>query len=265
MGGWWAMAAARVPVCWHTRQLMVGGPCPPVRWWLMSGAWASEIGITLDQDADVPLGVQLDWSVRAAVASGRLRPGDRLPALRDLAAALRVNHNTVRAAVARLEADGVLETRHGAGTFVAGGVAAHSRHEEVVVQVVRAAQDAGLRARDLATALYVAGSGAPDLDAAAHGRRVLRDEIAVLDRIVLELESQLVEPLPSPRRAAPHRSRGPRLLDADELREERDRVVRRLVAVQSALDGVEPDDAPVTARTKEPRRRRAPRPGVSPA
>jgi DNA-binding transcriptional regulator YhcF (GntR family) len=238
----------------------------------MSGAWTSEIRITLDPDADVPLGVQLDWSVRAAVASGRLRPGDRLPALRDLAAALRVNHNTVRAAVARLEADGVLETRHGAGTFVAGGVAAHSRHEEMVVQVVRAAQDAGLRARDLATALYVAGSGAPDLDAAAYGRRVLRDEIAVLDRIVLELESQLAEPLPSPspRRAAPHRSRGPRLLDVDQLREERDRVVRRLVAVQSALDAVEPDDpavddAPVTARTKEPRRRRAPRPGVSPA
>ncbi|MDQ3739983.1 MAG: winged helix-turn-helix domain-containing protein, partial [Actinomycetota bacterium] len=69
--------------------------------------WAADTGIKLDHDGEVPLGVQLDWGIRAAVAAGRLRPGDRLPALRDLAAELGVNHNTLRAAVAKLETDGL--------------------------------------------------------------------------------------------------------------------------------------------------------------
>ena len=62
--------------------------------------WSADTGIALDHEAEVPLGVQLDWAIRAAVSAGRLRPGERLPALRDLAAELGVNHNTLRAAVA---------------------------------------------------------------------------------------------------------------------------------------------------------------------
>ncbi|HMJ37364.1 MAG TPA: GntR family transcriptional regulator [Baekduia sp.] len=237
----------------------------------MPGDWAAEVGIALDPDADVPLGVQLHWSLRAAVASGRLRPGERLPALRDVAAGLRVNHNTVRAAVAKLEADGVLETRHGAGTFVAAGVAAHARHAELLEEVVRAARDASVGPRELAAALYVTGPPAVAPDAEARRRRALRDEIAVLERVVLDLESALPAAPPVPPRAAPpKRSRGPRLLDAGELQEQRAQLVRRLVEVQQALDADEPrpaagDEHPASPRTAPARRRRAPRPGVSPA
>ena len=98
----------------------------------------------LDHDADVPLGVQIDWAIRAAITAGRLRPGDRLPALRELAADLGVNHNTLRAAVAKLERGGLLESRHGAGTFVAAGAAGHTRQAPLVDEVVRLAADAGL-------------------------------------------------------------------------------------------------------------------------
>src|ERR1700712_336770 len=111
----------------------------------MADAWATGAGIALDHDGDVPLGVQLDWSIRAAVASGRLRAGERLPGLREVAAQLGVNHNTVRAAVAKLEADGVLETRHGAGTFVAAGAGggATTGHAELLGDVTQQAQAAG--------------------------------------------------------------------------------------------------------------------------
>src|SRR4051812_11281718 len=230
-------------------------------------AWARDMGIALDPGADVALGVQLDWGVRAAVDAGRLRAGDRLPALRDLADELGVNHNTVRAAVARLESDGVLETRHGAGTFVARGAEAHGHHAPLVDQVVRLAGDAGLSARDLAAALYVRGGEPPEPDAEAAERRALHAEIVVLDRLLGEIEARLPEPLPTELAV---RSRGPRLLSADELRGQRDALVRRLAAAQRALEGGDDDDdAPPGRPAAEPQRARATRPsarpGISPA
>jgi len=57
--------------------------------------------------------------VAAEVRSGALRPGDRLPAERDLARRLEVGRSSVREALAALQLDGVVETRPGAGTFVA--------------------------------------------------------------------------------------------------------------------------------------------------
>nr|WP_260408628.1 PLP-dependent aminotransferase family protein [Planomonospora venezuelensis] len=56
-----------------------------------------------------------------AILDGRLRPGERLPPTRELARRLEVSRNTVAAAYERLAAEGFLEGRAGAGTFVGGG------------------------------------------------------------------------------------------------------------------------------------------------
>ncbi|HZX05907.1 FadR/GntR family transcriptional regulator [Kribbella sp.] len=56
--------------------------------------------------------------VRQMIIDGRLRPGDRLPIERDLAAALGVSRNPLREGVRALSIMGVLETRQGAGTYV---------------------------------------------------------------------------------------------------------------------------------------------------
>jgi GntR family transcriptional regulator len=234
----------------------------------MDVSWMREVGITLDPGADVPIGVQLDWGIRAAVAAGRLGPGERLPALRELAAALGVNHNTVRAAVAKLEADGLLETRHGTGTFVAAGAGAHARHAALVEQILAWTRDAGLEARDVAAAVYVAGhSGAAPRrapDAEAEERRALRAELAVLDRIVGELEMALPA---APAREPGPASRGPRLLSAAELRDQRAALVRRIAAAQGALDAGDerPASASAAERTPIPKARRSRRPGIAPA
>jgi DNA-binding transcriptional regulator YhcF (GntR family) len=53
-----------------------------------------------------------------AVATHELSPGDSLPSVRQLARTARVNPATVVQAYRSLEADGFVETRHGAGTFV---------------------------------------------------------------------------------------------------------------------------------------------------
>ncbi len=236
-------------------------------------SWASDAGIALDPRGDVPIGVQLDWGIRAAISSGRLRPGERLPALRDLAAELRVSHNTLRAAVARLESEGILESRHGSGTFVAARAATGERHAPLVDEVVRWAGDAGLTPRELAAALYVADPGSAERDAVAAERRALRDDIAVLDRLVIQLEERL------PRLLAPEPPVGSAgaLPTVEELRAQRVALVRRLATVQDALnrgaddDGGAGPDEPVAAPAPAPERERprdplrAPRPGISPA
>ena len=75
--------------------------------------------LRVDRSSDVPVGAQLAGKLRSLIEDGRLRPGSQLPSLRELAAAASVNVNTVRSVYARLEREGVVQTEHGRGTFVA--------------------------------------------------------------------------------------------------------------------------------------------------
>ena len=74
--------------------------------------------LRLDPSSDLTIVGQIRSQVALLIADGRLEPGTRLPAVRVLAEALDVNVNTVRAAYARLEEDGIVATRHGVGTIV---------------------------------------------------------------------------------------------------------------------------------------------------
>jgi GntR family transcriptional regulator len=74
--------------------------------------------VGIDPRDPTPIYAQLDRGLRAAIATGRLEPGDQLPTVRQLAVDLRVNANTVARVYADLERDGVLETRRGVGSFV---------------------------------------------------------------------------------------------------------------------------------------------------
>ena len=74
--------------------------------------------LSVDPTDPTPLYAQLDRSIRAAIAAGRLNVGDRLPTVRQLAVDLRVNANTVAKVYAELERAGVLATQRGIGTFV---------------------------------------------------------------------------------------------------------------------------------------------------
>jgi GntR family transcriptional regulator len=70
----------------------------------------------------MPITRQIAAQIRAHCASGDLKPGDRLPSVRVLAAELAVNQNTILRVYERLTAEGLLERRHGDGTFVADHV-----------------------------------------------------------------------------------------------------------------------------------------------
>ncbi len=84
----------------------------------MQQLWAN-YGVDLHLDlAGSRVRAGLEAALRDAVRSGRLRPGTRLPSSRDLAADLRIARNTVAEAYGQLVAEGWLEARTGAGTWV---------------------------------------------------------------------------------------------------------------------------------------------------
>jgi GntR family transcriptional regulator len=76
--------------------------------------------LQLEPESRIPIYVQIEEQIRALVAAGRLRPGDQLPTIRQLAVDLGVNYNTVARAYLELERAGVIITQRGRGTFVAG-------------------------------------------------------------------------------------------------------------------------------------------------
>ena len=74
--------------------------------------------VSLDPSGAEPLHRQLYFGVREAILDGRLRPGLRLPSSRVLAREIGVSRNTVLAAFEQLSAEGYLDGRVGAGSFV---------------------------------------------------------------------------------------------------------------------------------------------------
>src|SRR4030095_14628275 len=74
--------------------------------------------VTLDSSDPTPIYAQLERGFRAAIATGRLRPGDQLPTVRQMAVDLQVNANTVARVYAELERSGVIETKRGVGSFI---------------------------------------------------------------------------------------------------------------------------------------------------
>jgi GntR family transcriptional regulator len=102
-----------------------------------------------DPAAELPVGVQLSWRLRALIATGRLATGERLPSFRRLAEWGGVNVNTVRAVYAGLEQAGLVVSRQGQGTFVAENTEASPELEEIAAEALRRTLEAGLDPSDL--------------------------------------------------------------------------------------------------------------------
>jgi GntR family transcriptional regulator len=190
----------------------------------------SALDMSLERSSDVPLGTQLAWKLRAAIAAGALRPGDRLPAVRELATAAGVNVNTVRSVYARLSAQGVIVSEQGRGTFV--GEAGRAR-PDLGELVARAARDARLHdvdPRELAAVLYAhfergpTPLGEPADEATAPARRALRVEIEALEHELAALEPTFAGAEAEGTGTHP----GARLVSARELEATRDRLAARV-------------------------------------
>ena len=99
--------------------------------------------LLIDTRATKPIYVQIMDEVRRLIAIGDLKPGDMLPAVRQLAADLRLNHNTIVQAYRELEREQVVSARRGQGPFVADRSAPEAERDRLLAEVVdRALTDA---------------------------------------------------------------------------------------------------------------------------
>lgn len=117
---------------------------------------------TVDPHDPVPIGEQISYRVLFAIAKGVYQPGDKLPTVREVAARLKVNPNTVSRAYRDLERDGILNSRRGLGVFVredAFDAACERRQSLVLTRFERAvgeALDAGLDPSEISDVLLEA-------------------------------------------------------------------------------------------------------------
>ena len=87
--------------------------------------------ITIDEADARPIYVQVAGEIKALIARGELAEGAQLPPVRQLAADLGVNLNTVATAYRELQGEGLLSIRHGAGAVVASRTARDKSEEEL--------------------------------------------------------------------------------------------------------------------------------------
>jgi GntR family transcriptional regulator len=78
----------------------------------------TRVRLQINFKSGMPIYLQVVDQIKAAAASGGLRPGEALPSIRPLAEELRVNRNTVAKAYSELESLGVIETLPGRGCFL---------------------------------------------------------------------------------------------------------------------------------------------------
>lgn len=125
--------------------------------------------LSIDTRSAIPIYEQIIAQIRAAILAGELAAGADLPPVRQLAAELEVNPNTVAKAYLLLERDGVIHTVRRRGCFVADGAAAHLRRdsdrqmEAALDRVLTESARLGIRGEDLLAALKqrLARQGAP--------------------------------------------------------------------------------------------------------
>ena len=73
---------------------------------------------TLDFSSGIPVYRQIENFLYADIGRGRLREGDRLPTIRELAERFQINPNTVARAYRELDLKGIIASRRGDGSFV---------------------------------------------------------------------------------------------------------------------------------------------------
>jgi GntR family transcriptional regulator len=120
--------------------------------------------ISIDTADARPIYVQIMDEIKRAIVVGTVSPHEMLPSVRQLAAELRVNPNTVQQAYRELERSGRVYVRRGQGTFVSDATEGSVRErrelaEMVAIRALREAYRHGLSADELVAAIQAAEAG----------------------------------------------------------------------------------------------------------
>jgi len=100
--------------------------------------------VRIDPSSDVPIFDQVAGSIRTDMVVGQLRPGDKLPAARELATALQVNLHTVLRAYQLLREEGLVDMRRGRGAVVTPAAGTLSALRDEILALSRKALALGM-------------------------------------------------------------------------------------------------------------------------
>jgi len=74
--------------------------------------------MSIEFDNNLPIYIQIMNYIKGEIVTGKLKPGDRIPSVRELASELQINPNTVQRTFQELEREEIVETRRGMGRYV---------------------------------------------------------------------------------------------------------------------------------------------------
>ena len=92
------------------------------------------ISLQINLQAETPAYLQIMLQIQSLILREELLPGDQLPTVRQLAADLSINFNTVARAYRMLDQAGLITTQQGRGTYVLSGTRAHKKMRAEMLQ-----------------------------------------------------------------------------------------------------------------------------------
>ncbi|HLN60556.1 MAG TPA: GntR family transcriptional regulator [Symbiobacteriaceae bacterium] len=147
---------------------------------------------SLNPESPIPVKLQLKAQVKYQIRAGLLRPGDQLPALRDLSAGLGVHLNTVVRAFDELADEGFLYSQQGKGVFVADDVPGQrngAAMRSLLAGVLQSAREWAMTPEEVALAMFAQGQLARQPQAAPHRLLLVGGNRPQVKRLQAELES----------------------------------------------------------------------------
>ncbi|WP_339190795.1 MULTISPECIES: GntR family transcriptional regulator [unclassified Paenibacillus] len=110
--------------------------------------------MTIEFDNNLPIYIQIMNYIKGEIVTGKLKPGDKILSVRELASELQINPNTVQRTFQELEREEIVETRRGMGRYVTSneGTILTIKKEmakDVLDRFIRGMQDLGFQGEDI--------------------------------------------------------------------------------------------------------------------
>ncbi|WP_248548153.1 GntR family transcriptional regulator [Paenibacillus odorifer] len=114
--------------------------------------------MTIEFDNNLPIYIQIMNYIKGEIVTGKLKPGDKILSVRELASELQINPNTVQRTFQELEREEIVETRRGMGRYVTSneGTILTIKKEmakNVLDRFIRGMQDLGFQGEDILAAV----------------------------------------------------------------------------------------------------------------
>ncbi|WP_339315434.1 GntR family transcriptional regulator [Paenibacillus sp. FSL R10-2734] len=110
--------------------------------------------MTIEFDNNLPIYIQIMNYIKGEIVTGKLKPGDKILSVRELASDLQINPNTVQRTFQELEREEIVETRRGMGRYVTSNentilTIKKEMAQDVLDRFIRGMEDLGFQGEDI--------------------------------------------------------------------------------------------------------------------